>query len=213
VEAVLSLVDIVRIDHFRGFEAFWAVPATEKTAIKGKWVKGPGKDLFDALTKRFNDLPIIAEDLGIITKEVDTLRTNFQLPGMKVLQFAFNPGDESAYLPHNFENSQTVVYSGTHDNDTTQGWYSTATDTERDYLRRYLNVSGEDVPWDLIRLAMASSGVFAVVPLQDVLSLGTCARMNQPGQATGWWRFRYTYDMLKDEHAQRLAYLTELYHR
>jgi 4-alpha-glucanotransferase len=212
-EAVLSMVDIVRIDHFRGFEAYWSVPAGEKTAIKGKWIKGPGAALFNALKENLKSLPIIAEDLGIITEEVDKLRTDFDLPGMKVLQFAFNPDDESAYLPHNFENNQTVVYSGTHDNDTTLGWYASASETEKDYLRRYLNVSGEDVAWDLIRLAMASSGVFAVVPLQDVLNLGTAARMNQPGQATGWWRFRYTADMLKDEHAQRLAYLTNLYHR
>jgi 4-alpha-glucanotransferase len=213
VEAVLSMVDIVRIDHFRGFEAYWAVPAGEKTAVKGKWVKGPGKPLFDSIKKHLGNLPIIAEDLGIITEKVDKLRTGFDLPGMKVLQFAFNPEDESLYLPHLFENSQTVVYSGTHDNDTTLGWYNAATETEKDYLRRYMNVSGEEVSWDLIRLAFSSSGVFAVVPLQDVLSLGTDARMNQPGQATGWWRFRYTADMLNEKYAERLAYLTDLYHR
>ncbi|MCL2204253.1 MAG: 4-alpha-glucanotransferase [Defluviitaleaceae bacterium] len=223
-EAVLDLVDIVRIDHFRGFEAYWAVPAGEKTAIKGKWIKGPGKPLFDALKKHLKDLrapeaggsfvlPIIAEDLGIITEKVDKLRTDFNLPGMKVLQFAFTPGDVSAYLPHNYENNQTVVYSGTHDNDTSLGWYEAAGEAERDYLRRYANVSGTDVAWDLIRLAMASVGIFAIVPIQDIFSLGTAARMNQPGQATGWWRFRYSADMLQEDHAKRLAYLVELYHR
>ncbi|MCL2188497.1 MAG: 4-alpha-glucanotransferase [Defluviitaleaceae bacterium] len=215
-EAVLNMVDIVRIDHFRGFEAYWAVPSGEKTAIKGKWIKGPGKPLFDALKKHIGGgkvLPIIAEDLGIITEKVDKLRTDFNLPGMKVLQFAFNPGDASEYIPHNYASNQTVVYSGTHDNDTTRGWYETATEVERDYLRRYLNVSGDDVAWDLIRLAFASVGVFAVVPIQDILNLGTNARMNQPGQATGWWRFRYTQDMLTNEHILRLAYLSGLYHR
>jgi 4-alpha-glucanotransferase len=212
-EAVLGLVDLARIDHFRGFEAYWSVPYGQKTAIKGKWIKGPEKSLFDALKKHLNGLPIIAEDLGIITKEVDRLRLDFRLPGMKVLQFAFNPKDESAYLPHMFEDNLTVVYSGTHDNDTTLGWYGTATDVEKDYLRRYLNVSGEDVSWDMIRLALSTTGAFAVVPIQDVMGLGTDARMNQPGQATGWWRFRYTEEMLKDEYAERLAYLTGLYHR
>ena len=169
--------------------------------------------MFNAFEKKFGHLPIIAEDLGIITEEVDKLRTDFKLPGMKVLHFAFNPSDNSAYLPHNFENSQTVVYSGTHDNDTTRGWYESATNSERDYLRRYLNVCGEDVSWDLIRLAMASSGIFAIVPLQDVMDLGTSARMNQPGQATGWWRWRYTQDMLKEKYAEQLVYLSTLYHR
>jgi 4-alpha-glucanotransferase len=169
--------------------------------------------LFSALNKHLKGLPIIAEDLGIITKEVDKLRTDFNLPGMKVLQFAFNPEDKSAYLPHHFESNQTVVYSGTHDNDTTHGWYGTAANAEKDYLRRYLNVSGEDVAWDFIRLALSTCAVFAVVPLQDIMSLGTEARMNQPGQATGWWRFRYTADMLKKEYAERLGYLVDMYHR
>ncbi|MCL2500584.1 MAG: 4-alpha-glucanotransferase [Defluviitaleaceae bacterium] len=213
VEATLKTVDIVRIDHFRGFEAYWSVSSREKTAIKGKWIKGPGASLFDAFKKRLGNLPIIAEDLGIITKEVDALRTGFDLPGMKVLQFAFNPEDESAYLPHHFEDNKTVVYSGTHDNDTTIGWYGSAAENERDYLRRYLNVSGEDVSWDLIRLAFSTTALFAVVPVQDILSLGTEARMNQPGQATGWWRFRFTAEMLTAKHAERLAYLTGLYHR
>jgi 4-alpha-glucanotransferase len=213
VQAVLNMVNLVRIDHFRGFEAYWAVPAGQKTAIKGKWVKGPGHSFFDALKKYLGGLPIIAEDLGIITPAVDKLRTDFDLPGMKVLQFAFNPTDKSAYLPHMFESNQTVVYSGTHDNDTTLGWYTNATDVEKDYLRRYLNVSGKDVSWDFVRLAFSTSAIFAVVPIQDIFALGTQARMNQPGQATGWWRFRYTADMLKVEYTERLGYLTELYHR
>jgi len=213
VAAVLNMVDIVRIDHFRGFEAYWSVPAGDKTALKGKWVKGPGKPLFDALKKHLKGLPIIAEDLGVITEKVNKLRTDFGLPGMRVLQFAFHPEHKSIYLPHLYDNSQTIVYTGTHDNNTTIGWYDTATEAEKDYLRRYLNVSGNNVAWDLIRLAMASSGVLAIVPVQDILNLNGDARMNQPGQATGWWRFRYTQGTLTDEHAARLGYLTELYHR
>lgn len=225
VRGVLELVDIVRIDHFRGFESYWSVPAGEKTAIKGKWVKGPGKELFDALTRCLTPkarakttaptgtLPIIAEDLGVITPEVDKLRTDYALPGMKVLQFAMNPADASAYLPHLFKSDQTVVYTGTHDNDTTVGWYASASETERDYLRRYLNVSGDNVAWDMIRLAFSSSGVYAVVPVQDVLELGTHTRMNQPGIATGWWKFRFAPGALTDIHAERLAYLADLFHR
>jgi 4-alpha-glucanotransferase len=219
--SVLELVDIVRIDHFRGFEAYWSVPAGEKTAVKGKWVKAPGNDFFKVLaselkssaSKQSGALPIIAEDLGVITSEVDKLRTDFALPGMKVLQFAMNPSDASAYLSHLFTSDQTVVYTGTHDNDTTAGWYASATETERDYFRRYMNVSGDEPAWDMIRLALSSSGVFAVVPVQDVLGLGTHARMNQPGIASGWWKFRFAHDALTDTHAQKLAYLTELYHR
>jgi len=242
VQAVLGMVDIVRIDHFRGFEAYWTVPAGEKTAINGTWTKGPGIALFDALKEKLGmlpnvtdrippvsfrlpnvtdrippvsfSLPIIAEDLGLITEEVDKLRLDAGLPGMRVLQFAFDHASKSNYLPHHFEDSHTVVYSGTHDNDTTRGWYETAsTDKESDYLRRYLNVSGDDVAWDLIRLAYASNAVFAIVPVQDVLDYGSEARMNCPGEATGWWKFRLVDGALTEAHAQRLAYLTELFHR
>jgi 4-alpha-glucanotransferase len=214
VGAVLSLYDIVRIDHFRGFESYWAVPYGEETAIKGKWVKGPGKALFISIEKQLGSLPIIAEDLGVITEKVDKLRTGCKLPGMKVLQFAFDqPDGKNLYLPHNFKNPDTVIYTGTHDNDTTRGWYATATDIEKDYYRRYMNVSGEDVAWDLIRLAYSSSANYAIVPLQDILDLGTEDRMNQPGIPHGYWCFRYTSDMLTEGHAARLRYLTELFYR
>jgi 4-alpha-glucanotransferase len=213
-QGVLELVDLVRIDHFRGFEAYWSVPAGEKTAVKGKWEKGPGNALFNALKKHLGSLPIIAEDLGIITEKVTKLRTDFALPGMKILQFAFDPAAKSLYLPHLFENANTVVYTGTHDNDTTQGWYdNAAAEGERDYLRRYMNVSGADIPWDMIRLAFSTSAVFAVVPVQDVLGLGSEARMNQPGLPHGWWKFRFGAGALTEVQAERLAYLTELYHR
>ncbi len=203
----------MRIDHFRGFESYWAVPYGEETAIGGKWIKGPGKALFAAIEKQLGHLPIIAEDLGIITDKVDKLRTSLKLPGMKVLHFAFDPKGKSPYLPHNITGPDAVIYSGTHDNDTSRGWYAAAPEAEKDYYRRYMNVSGEDVAWDLIRLAYSSSAGFAVVPVQDILDLGTEDRMNQPGVPHGWWRFRYTADMLTPRHAERLKYLTELFNR
>ena len=213
VKAALEIADIVRIDHFRGFESYWAIPYGQSTAIGGKWVKGPGKAFFVALKAALGELPIIAEDLGEITEKVTNLRNALHLPGMRVLHFAFDPSGSSAYLPHNFETSNTVVYSGTHDNNTTWGWYAAAPEAERDYLRRYLNVSGEDVAWDLIRLAISSAAVFAIVPLQDIMNLQESDRMNIPGQAHGCWGFRYTHGMLDSAHAQRLAYLTRLFGR
>jgi len=213
VEATLMFVDEIRIDHFRGFESYWAIPNGADTAISGKWHKGPGKAFFAALEKKLGCLPIIAEDLGIITPAVNRLRKGLKLPGMRVLQFAFNPEDKSVYLPHLYEDSHTIVYTGTHDNDTTEGWYASAKETEKDYLRRYLNISGEDVAWDMIRLALSSTGVYAIVPIQDVMRLGTEDRMNKPGTASGCWQFRYTSDMLRDEYATQLKYLSSLYHR
>ena len=213
VEAVLELVDEIRIDHFRGFESYWAVPYGAETAMNGKWRKGPGKAFFTALEKKLGRLPIIAEDLGIITPAVNRLRKGLKLPGMKVLQFAFNPEDVSVYLPHLYEDSNTVVYSGTHDNDTTVGWYTSATEAEKDYFRRYLNVPGEDVAWDMIRLAFSSTGVYTIVPIQDVMGLDSDDRMNLPGSTDGCWQFRYTADMLQDEYARKLAYLADIFHR
>ena len=213
VSAVLKMVDIVRIDHFRGFESYWSVPFGEETAVNGKWVKGPGKAFFTALKKKLGDLPIIAEDLGEITEKVEKLRTGLSLPGMRILQFGFNPEAKSGFLPHNYEDCLTIVYTGTHDNDTTLGWYQQAPEVEKDYFRRYLNVDGTNASWDLIRLAMSSSAVFAVTPIQDILNLGTNDRMNFPGQAQGYWKFRYTQDMLGQDYVNRLGYLTELFHR
>jgi len=213
VEATLELVDEVRIDHFRGFESYWAVPYDAETAIEGKWQKGPGKALFTALEKKLGQLPVIAEDLGIITPAVESLRTELNLPGMKVLHFAFNPKDASAYLPHMYKDSRTIVYTGTHDNDTTIGWYESTSDAERDYLRRYMNVSGEDIAWDMIRLAFSTSGVYAIIPIQDVMSLDTDDRMNRPGTTDACWQFRYASDMLDSEYAAKLDYLASLFHR
>ena len=213
VESVLKFVDIIRIDHFRGFESYWAVPYGAKTAINGKWLNGPGRALFIAMEKKLGQLPIIAEDLGIITPEVEALRTGLKLPGMKVLHFAFDPSASSEYLPHMYTDSQTIVYTGTHDNDTTIGWYDNATEKERDYVRRYLNISGEDIAWDMIRLAFQTNAIYAIVPMQDLMSLGQEARMNLPGSSMGCWQFRYTGDMLREEYADRLEYLSGLFYR
>jgi len=210
--SLLALVDIIRIDHFIGFCTYWAVPYGEETAINGKWIKGPGKPLFTAISKKLGELPVIAEDLGVITESVKELRDALGFPGMAILHFAFTPDGTNPYIPHNL-GSNTVVYTGTHDNDTSYGWYRSAPEDERDYYHRYMNVSGEAVPWDLIRLAWSSVAKYAITTIQDILSLGTEARMNTPGLPTGNWCFRYTKDSLTNELADRLAYLTQLFNR
>ena len=211
--ALLDLVDIIRIDHFRGFESYWATPFGHPTAENGKWMKGPGKAVFVAMTKELGHLPIIAEDLGVITDKVRALKDSLGFPGMRVLQFAFTPDGKNLYMPHNFETAATVVYTGTHDNDTTVGWYNTAPEDEKDYLRRYLNVSGEDIAWDLTRLAWSSCAMYAIAPIQDIFAMGSKARMNTPGVPTGNWKFRYRGERLNDDVAGKLAYLTEMYNR
>lgn len=210
--AAFRQVDIVRVDHFRGFEAYWEVPATEETAIKGRWVKGPGVDLFRAVEQTLGQLPIIAEDLGVITPEVEALRKSLGFPGMKVLQFAFNGDNGNEYLPHNYERDY-VVYTGTHDNDTTRGWFESCPEDERDFALKYLGTDGGEIHWDLIRLAFSSVADMAVVPLQDVLGLGSEARMNYPSRASGNWTWRYTSDMLTDDMVARLRMLAEVYDR
>ncbi len=212
VKATLAQVDWIRLDHFRGFEAAWHVPAGMATAEVGRWVLGPGADLFDAIKKALGGLPFIAEDLGIITPEVDALRAKYALPGMRILQFAFGGAPESRFLPHNYEN-HTVVYTGTHDNDTTWGWYESRTELERHVFRRYVARDGSDTAWDLMRLAWASVADWAVAPLQDVLDLGTEARMNFPGKPSGNWDWRFTPGMLTDEVLHRLAEMTDTYGR
>jgi 4-alpha-glucanotransferase len=212
LRSCLEQVDVVRIDHFRGFESYWEVPAGNPTAEHGKWVKGPGADLFTQLKKSFGTLPLIAEDLGIITAEVDALRTAFNLPGMRILQFAFSGDPKDRYLPHNYDRN-TVVYTGTHDNDTTQGWYATTSDKERDFVRRYLARDGGDVSWDFIRAAWSSVADYAIAPLQDILNLGTEARMNMPGRAVGNWGWRFRSDAINDGILGRLAEMTGIYGR
>ncbi len=209
----LALFDLVRIDHFRGFEAYWEIPASEPTAVNGRWVSGPGVPFFEAIHAQLGDLPIIAEDLGLITPPVLALRDRFGLPGMKVLQFA--PSDpENIYLPHHHERN-CVVYTGTHDNDTTRGWWQTASAHERAFLARYLGhtPTDETIAGELIRLALGSVARTAIVPLQDVLNLGGEARMNTPGTAGGNWAWRYNAALLTPEVREGLAALTILYSR
>jgi 4-alpha-glucanotransferase len=209
---MLTLVDIIRIDHFRGFAAYWEVPAAEETAINGQWVPGPGAALFEAVRSALGTLPIIAEDLGLITPDVEALRVQLGFPGMAVLQFAWGGDAANIYLPHNHAHDQ-LIYTGTHDNDTTVGWWQAADDDIRDHVRVYLNTSGEDIAWDFIRTILASIADTAIIPMQDVLSLGTEARMNLPGQALGNWNWRMRKDQLDSTVAQRLATLTSFYGR
>lgn len=208
----IEMVDLVRLDHFRGFESYWEIPAGMPTAQVGKWVQAPGKDLLETLRKELKSLPIIAEDLGLITPEVEKLRDQFQLPGMRILQFAFGGEVEHRFLPHNYD-ANTVVYPGTHDNDTTRGWWQTITDQERDFTRRYVARDGADIVWDLIRLSWMSVADYAVVPLQDVLDLGTEARMNMPGRPAGNWTWRFQAHQLPPAVLDRLGELTHLYAR
>jgi 4-alpha-glucanotransferase len=212
VRRTFELVDIVRIDHFRGFASYWEVPASEPTAVKGQWLPGPGAPLFQAIHKALGPLAIIAEDLGEVTPDVEALRREFAFPGMRILQFAFGDDSSNNFLPHRHQND-TVVYTGTHDNDTTRGWWSSASDHERKHLRDYLGVDGSDVHWDLIRASCASVADTAVHPMQDILGLGSECRMNLPGKGEGYWEWRFDWAQVKPEHAQRLAHLAHLYGR
>jgi 4-alpha-glucanotransferase len=207
-----KLFDILRIDHYRGFEAYWEIPAKEVTARIGRWVKGPGENLFDAIQQELGSLQIIAEDLGVITPEVNALRNKYHFPGMKVLQFAFSTGPEDNFLPHCYEKNY-VVYTGTHDNDTTLGWYDKATEFERDFVKRYCNSNGKAINWDLIRLSMQSVADMAVIPLQDIIGLKSDGRMNFPGTVDGNWEWRFTWDEIKPWMTERLFELTTLYGR
>jgi 4-alpha-glucanotransferase len=222
--AAFDLVDIVRLDHFRGFEAYWEVPASEPTAIHGRWVKGPGAALFRAAREGLGELPLVAENLGVITPEVESLRAEFDFPGMSVLQFAFGTDPQAhTFRPHNYSRD-LVAYTGTHDCDTTVGWWtsqgrgeSTRTDDdirqEREYAKQYLNTDGREIHWVFIRALLASVADTVLIPLQDVLGLGTEARMNQPATIGGNWRWRGREGALTPELAQRLHELTRLYDR
>ncbi len=218
IKATLRQVDIIRVDHFRGFEAYWEVPAGEDTAIKGRWVKAPGIELFKTIKAALGELPILAEDLGVITPEVNALRNHFGFPGMKILQFAFDSKEAgglnatNAFLPHN-HTFKAVVYTGTHDNDTTLGWYRERSHDERDLIRRYLARADNDIVWDFIRLAMASVAAYAIVPLQDVLNLASDARMNRPAILGGNWVWRYRAESINHWSSTRLAELVNLYGR
>jgi 4-alpha-glucanotransferase len=222
----LGRFDAVRLDHFIGFQRYWEIPATEPTAVRGRWMKGPGTDFFDAVERALglDPLPLIAEDLGEVTPAVYALRDRYALPGIRILQFAFGD-DRSApsFLPYNYP-PRAVVYTGTHDNDTLVGWFhdagasgSTRTpgqvQRERAAALRYLGTTGQEIHWDMIRVALASVARLAVFPLQDILGLGSEARMNRPGQPEGNWTWRFREDALEPELAERLALLTQTYGR
>ena len=220
----MKLVDFMRLDHFRGFEAYWQVPATENTAINGKWVRGPGAKLFDAVEKRLGPLPIVAENLGVITPEVEAIRERFGYPGMSVLQFAFGTDPQApTFRPHNYPR-EVVAYTGTHDNDTTVGWWnsqgksdSTRTDEEieheRAFTKNYLRTDGSEINWTFIATIMASVADTVLAPMQDVLGLGSEARMNLPGRGEGNWHWRMLPGQATPEHAARLKELCMLYDR
>ncbi len=206
----METCDILRLDHFRGFEAYWEIPADEPTAVNGHWVKGPNSDLFDALRSALGKLPFIAEDLGYITREVRELRTKLDVPGMKVLQFGFGDRGAHIYLPHRY-GPDSVVYTGTHDNDTTVGWWnSSATEEEKKFAKLYLGIREGTVAWPFIRAALTSVAVLAIVPVQDVLGLGSEARMNVPSQTDGNWSWRLPATALTADLGKKLALLVEL---
>jgi 4-alpha-glucanotransferase len=223
VRATLEIFDIVRIDHFRGFAASWEIPGGDKTAERGAWVNVPGRELFTAIKRALGDLPIIAEDLGVITPDVEALRDDFGLPGMRILQFAFGGDARNNDLPHNYIKN-CVVYTGTHDNDTTIGWFradagegstrnSEQIEREHRFCLDYLNSDGSEINWDFIHAVLASVADTAIIPLQDVLGLGTQARMNLPNSTSGNWSWRYKAGALSDELGNRLKKLTQLYGR
>jgi 4-alpha-glucanotransferase len=212
IRAVLNLVDFIRLDHFRGFAGYWEIPANMPTAEIGRWVKGPGKDLFKTIEKTFASLPLLAEDLGEITPDVIELRDSVGLPGMKILQFGFASTPDDPFLPHNYPKN-CVAYTGTHDNDTAMGWYQSASAKESDFCRRYLARSGDDISWDMIRAIWSSTAAFTLTPLQDLLSLGTEARMNFPGKPSGNWGWRYTNEQLSGDLLLRLKEVNFLYSR
>jgi 4-alpha-glucanotransferase len=222
VRSTLESVDIIRLDHFRGFAGCWEIPGGNETAEHGEWVNSPGEEIFSAIRHELGELPLIAEDLGVITPDVEKLRDDFAFPGMRVLQFAFTSDNSNEHLPHNFV-PNLVVYTATHDNDTTVGWYnyekegsdwnSSALERERTYCNRYLNSNGHEIHWDLIRCAYSSVADLAIIPLQDILGLGTQARMNHPSTATNNWGWRYRKDALTPQISERLKSLAELFGR
>lgn len=212
VRTTLRRVDMLRIDHFRGFAASWVIPAGSPTAASGHWEAGPGRDIFDAIQSALGTLPFVVEDLGLVTPDVTALRRELGFPGMSILQFAFDSGPMNVYLPHNYD-SQTVVYSGTHDNHTTIGWFRALPEWVRTNVQRYLGRDGSDIAWDLIRLAQSSVAELAIVPLQDVMRLDDDARMNFPGTPTGNWTWRYAPYQLHSGLADGLREITEAYGR
>lgn len=205
-QGILERVDLIRLDHFRGYVKYWEVPAEEQTAVNGRWVQGPGGELFDALSDAMGELPLLAEDLGEITPDVIELRDRLELPGMKILQFAFDSGPENPFLPRNYD-SNCVVYTGTHDNDTTVGWYRSRTKDERERCLEYIGSEGDDIAWELIQAAWESVARFALTPMQDVLGMDSDARMNFPSVPSGNWQWRMTKGVLNEELVERMVRL------
>ena len=224
MRAMFSHFDIVRIDHFRGFEAYWEIPGGDTTAVNGRWVKAPGDELFTAITAALGPLPIVAENLGLITPEVEALRAKFGYPGMSILQFAFGAdGSANDFQPHTYPRDR-VVYTGTHDNDTTVGWWNSqpgadSTRTvemirqEKDFACRYLGCDGTEIHWTMMRAALASVADTALIPMQDLLGLGGEARMNLPGRQAGNWGFRFSWDQVTPDITRRIRALVDLYQR
>lgn len=216
VAAALKLVDVVRIDHFRGFAAAWEVPGGDATAENGTWVNAPGRELFTAIRRALGDVPMIAEDLGVITPDVEQLRDAFDLPGMRILQYAFGGDANNLHLPHNFPRN-CVAYTGTHDNDTTVGWWKSLRGASgkdvREHARRYLASNGREIHWDLIRAVWSSVADTAIAPLQDLLGLDNSARMNMPSSTSGNWNWRFEGGSITPEIVERLEKLTEMYGR
>ncbi|OFX58842.1 MAG: 4-alpha-glucanotransferase [Bacteroidetes bacterium GWB2_41_8] len=208
----LRMFDQIRVDHFRGLESFWAVAAEAKTAVVGEWLPAKGYELFRKLKEQLGSMNIIAEDLGVITTEVEKLRDNFGLPGMKILQFAFGSDAENENLPHNYD-SNFVVYTGTHDNDTTLGWFNSIEKSERKVLRKYLKGNGKELVRQMTEYAWASSARMALIPMQDMLGLDSEARMNTPGTATGNWTWRFTWPQVRANHQHFLREITKRYNR
>lgn len=212
LRAILGMVDFVRLDHFRGFAGYWEIPAGEETAVKGRWLPGPGADFFQAVEESLGELPIIAEDLGEITPDVIVLRDQFNLPGMKILQFGFS-GPENVFLPHHYPHN-CVTYTGTHDNDTARGWFETAPEDEAAFARGYLGIEQpEEFAWKLIRAGWSSVAVFALAPMQDFLNLDTKARMNYPSKLGGNWQWRLTEEMLSDALRESIKNINQLFSR
>ena len=212
---LFELVDIVRIDHFRGFEAYYSIPGDAETAMTGEWIKAPGEKLFKIIREKLGELPIIAEDLGIITKEVEELRDKFNFPGIKILQFAFGEGNETKFLPHNHVKN-CVVHTGSHDNDTTRGFFEKEKANGSgiyEWAQEYLNYYGDDMCFATIKAAYASVADIVVIPMQDILNLGTEARMNFPSKLGGNWTWRFTWEQINDELVQRYKRMTEMYER
>ncbi len=212
IKANFLLYDILRIDHFRGLAAYWSVPYGEKTAINGEWIDAPGHAMLKAVYDTLGVMPIIAENLGVITPDVEEMREAFKMPGMKILQFAFDSGEENEFIPHTYDKN-SVVYTGTHDNNTTLGWYHESSDQDKQNVRNYFHFDDNDPAWSFIRLAWSTVSNIAIAPMQDILRLGAEARMNFPGKSPGYWKWRYKSDQLTEKHAKDLREISKTYGR